>query len=121
MTYEDIKQYCLSKSGSYQACPFGPLPICFKVGKRIFLEWYPEEKITVRCEPFLADYYRQTYPGIVIAGYHCPDRQKPYKNTVYIYQGLEETLIYDMLDHSYNEALKSLTKKEREEVGKVDV
>lgn len=60
MTYEEIKEYCMSKPGAYQDCPFGPFPVCFKVSNRIFLEWYPEdEKITVRCDPVLADYYRQ--------------------------------------------------------------
>jgi len=117
MTYEEIKEYCLTKTGAYQDCPFGPFPICFKISRRIFLEWYPvEDKITVRCEPILADFYRQSYPGIVIAGYHCPDRQKPYKNTIYLNQGIGDELIYDMVDHSYQEAIKRLTKKEREAI-----
>lgn len=106
MTFSDIQTYCLSKQGAYEDCPFGPFPVCYKVGKRIFLEWYPQdEKITVRCEPMLADHYRQTYPDAVIPGYHCPDRQRRYKNTVYIDRGLDDGLIYDMIDHSYTEAL----------------
>ena len=111
MRYEDIRKYCLAKPGAYEDMPFGPYPICFKVGVRIFLEWYPEEKITLRCEPMLADYYRRTYPELVIVGYHCPDRQKPYKNTVYLNSGLEDELIYDMIDHSYQEAEKRIRKK----------
>ena len=111
LIYEDIKSYCLSKKEAYLDCPFGPFPICIKVHNRIFLEWYPdEEKITVRCEPGLADFYRQQYPGIVIPGYHCPPLQKPYKNTVYLNQGLGDDLVYDMLDHSYEEAVKRLPK-----------
>jgi predicted DNA-binding protein (MmcQ/YjbR family) len=118
MTYEDIKLYCLSKPGAYQDAPFGPFPICFKVSNRIFLEWYPEEKITVRCDPILADYYRRAYPDTVIVGYHCPDRQKPYKNTVYLNLGLGERLVYDMLDLSYEEAVKRLRKLDRERLKK---
>ena len=116
MIYEDMKRYCMAKAGAYQDIPFGPFPICFKVGNRIFLEWYPEGKITLRCEPVLADYYRRTYPGIVIAGYHCPDRQKPYKNTVYLDRGLDERLILDMVDLSYEEAVKRLRKQDREKL-----
>jgi predicted DNA-binding protein (MmcQ/YjbR family) len=117
MTFDDIRTYCLSKRGSYQDCPFGPFPICYKVGNRIFLEWYPlDEKITVRCEPVLADFYRQSYPGTVIAGYHCPDRQKPYKNTIYLNKEVPDEQIIDMIDHSYEEALKRLKKREREEL-----
>ena len=117
MTYEDIKYFCLSKPGAYQDCPFGPFPICFKVCNRIFLEWYPDdEKITLRCEPVLASHYRSSFPGKVIVGYHCPDRQKPYKNTVYLNQGIEDLLIYDMMDHSYEEAVKRLRKIDREAI-----
>jgi predicted DNA-binding protein (MmcQ/YjbR family) len=117
ITFSDFQDYCLRKPGAYQDCPFGPFPVCFKVCNRIFLEWYPdEEKITLRCEPMLADFYRNSYPGTVIAGYHCPDRQKPYKNTVYLNCGLNDSLIYDMLDHSYEEAVKRLKKAEREQL-----
>jgi predicted DNA-binding protein (MmcQ/YjbR family) len=105
MTFSDIQAYCLSKEGAYEDYPFGPFPLCYKVGKRIFLEWYPQEsKITVRCEPMLADYYRQTYPDFVVPGYHCPDRQRRYKNTVYIDRVPDDALIFEMIDHSYNEA-----------------
>ena len=118
MNYEDIKTYCLAKPGAYQDCPFGPFPICYKVCNRIFLEWYPvEDKITVRCEPMLADFYRQSYPDTVVVGYHCPDQQKPFKNTVYLNQGIGDELVYDMLDHSYEEAVKRLRKQDRESLG----
>jgi predicted DNA-binding protein (MmcQ/YjbR family) len=114
ITFAEIQAYCLTKPGTVKYHPFGPFPICFKVCSRIYLEWYPdEEKITLRCEPMLADYYRQSYPGSVIVGYHCPDRQKPFKNTVYLNQGMEDELIYEMLDHSYDEAVKRLKKRER--------
>jgi predicted DNA-binding protein (MmcQ/YjbR family) len=122
MTFENIKEYCMAKQGAYEACPFGPFPICYKVSSRIFLEWYPDdEKITVRCNPVLADFYRQSYPGTVIAGYHCPDRQKPYKNTVYLNRELNDSLILEMIDHSYEEAIKRLKKSERRELGGLSV
>lgn len=113
MTYEEVSDYCMAKTGAFVDTPFGPFPICYKVRNRIFLEWYPEGKLTLRCEPVLADYYRRSYPGVVIVGYHCPDRQKPYKNTVYLDRGLEERLIWDMIDISYEETVKRLTKQDR--------
>lgn len=116
MTYEVIKSYCLAKGGAYIDTPFGPFPVCFKVSNRIFLEWYPEGKITLRCDPVLADFYRRNYPGIVIVGYHCPDRQKPYKNTIYLDRGLDERLLLDMIDISYEEAVKRLRKQDREKL-----
>jgi predicted DNA-binding protein (MmcQ/YjbR family) len=116
MTYEDINNYCMAKIGAFMDTPFGPFPICYKVGNRIFLEWYPEGKLTLRCEPVLSDYYRRSYPGVVIVGYHCPDRQKPYKNTVYLDRGLDERIIWDMIDISYEEAVKRLRKQDREKL-----
>ena len=116
MTYEDINNYCMAKIGAFTDTPFGPFPICYKVGNRIFLEWYPEGKLTLRCEPVLSDYYRRSYPGEVIVGYHCPDRQKPYKNTVYLDRGLDERIIWDMIDISYEEAVKRLRKQDREKL-----
>lgn len=114
MNYEELKEYCLAKPGAWQDCPFGPFPVCFKVGSRIFLEWYPDdEKITVRSEPALAEFYRDHYPGFVVPGYHCPDRQRRYKNTVFMNKGMDISLILGMIDHSYEEALKRLSKKER--------
>lgn len=121
MTYEEIKLYCLAKAGAYQDCPFGPFPVCFKVGRRIFLEWYPDDgKITVRCEPLLSDFYRRSYPDIVVPGYHCPDRIRQYKNTVYVNNGLDDALIFIMIDHSYEEAVKRLKKNESKEVISLD-
>ncbi len=107
LTFEDIKDLCLSKPGAYECCPFGPFPICYKVGKRIFLEWYPQkEMITVRSEPLLGDYHKQNYPGSVLPGYHCPDRQRRYKITVFINRDVEDEIISDMIEHSYQEAAK---------------
>ncbi|HKL99553.1 MAG TPA: MmcQ/YjbR family DNA-binding protein [Mobilitalea sp.] len=112
MTYDTISKYCLAKARAFKDCPFGPFPICFKVGNRLFLEWYPDdEKITVRCEPMLAEFYRKSYPDIVIPGYHCPDRQRRYKNTIYLNRGLDEAMVLDMIDHSYQEAVRRLPKK----------
>jgi predicted DNA-binding protein (MmcQ/YjbR family) len=53
---------------------------------------------------------------VIIVGYHCPDRQKPYKNTVYLDRGLDERLIWDMIDISYEEAVKRLRKVDREKL-----
>jgi predicted DNA-binding protein (MmcQ/YjbR family) len=117
MTFADIKSYCLSKPGANESCPFGPFPICYKVGSRIFLEWYPEdEKITVRNEPMMADYYRQRYPGVVLPGYHCPDRQRRYKITILLGRELEDNIILDMIDQSYQEAFRRLSRREQQSI-----
>lgn len=113
---DDIRHYCLAKTGAYEDFPFGEIPVCFKVCGKLFLQLYPQpenHKITVSCEPMLADFYRQQYPGVVVPGYHCPDRLKPYMNTVYLNRGLEDTLILEMIDHSYKTVVNKLPRREQ--------
>ncbi len=112
LNFEELQKLCLTKAGAYECHPFGPFPVCYKVGNRIFLEWYPEdEKITLRCEPMLGEYYKGQYSGIVIPGY--PDRQRRYKITIYINRGLEDAILSDLIDHSYQEAVRRIAKSER--------
>ncbi|WP_167958117.1 MmcQ/YjbR family DNA-binding protein [Anaerosporobacter faecicola] len=115
MKKEEILRYCLTKPGAYLAHPFGYIPICVKAEGKIFAELYPREedfKITLRCEQMLADFYRQQFPQAVVRGYHCPPVQQPYKNTIYI-DRIDDQLLYDMIDHSYEQVIKKMTKKER--------
>ncbi|MEE0110260.1 MAG: MmcQ/YjbR family DNA-binding protein [Oscillospiraceae bacterium] len=51
MTPEEIKAYCLSKPKAYEDLPFGEVPICYKVNKKIFAQLYPD-KITLKCTAF---------------------------------------------------------------------
>jgi len=40
---DEIINYCLSKSGAYIDFPFGNIPICVKVKKRLFAQMYPHK------------------------------------------------------------------------------
>lgn len=115
MTAQDWIDYCKRKPGSEETRPFGELPLVFKVCGKIFAELYPEPgnyKITLKCEPMLADLYRRQFPGAVVRGYHCPRALWPYWNTVYI-ERVPHELIPKMIDHSYTEVLKKLPKNLR--------
>jgi predicted DNA-binding protein (MmcQ/YjbR family) len=116
MKNNDISRYCLAKSGAYEDFPFGIVPVCYKVCGKLFLQLYPmgeNHKITVSCEPMLADFYRMQYPGIVVPGYHCPNRLKPYMNTVYLNMDVDDSLIFRMIDHSYKRVADKLTRREK--------
>lgn len=119
MKSDEIIEFCLKKNKAYIDYPFGDIPICFKVNNKIFAELYPLEndyKITLKCDPLLAELYRKQYEGVVIRGYHCPPVQAIYRNTVYINQTVSDEIIYEMIDHSYDEVIKSFPRKVQKQI-----
>ena len=72
MLVNEIIEYCQNKIKAYIDYPFGDIPICFKVNKKIFAEIYPLEndyKITLKCDPLLAELYRKQYEDVVIKSF----------------------------------------------------
>ena len=119
MSKDEIIEYCLNKNKAYIDYPFGDIPICFKVNKKIFAELYPldnDYKVTLKCDAFLAELYRKQYPNDIVRGYHCPPMQAIYRNTVYINKTVDDKLIFEMIDHSYDEVIKSFSKKVQKEM-----
>ena len=119
MLKDEIIEYCLNKNKAYIDYPFGDIPICFKVNKKIFAELYPldnDYKITLKCDAFLAELYRKQYPNDIVRCYHCPPMQAIYRNTVYINKTVDDKLIFEMIDHSYDEVIKSFSKKVQKEM-----
>lgn len=84
------------------------------MNNKIFAELYLLEndyKITLKCDPLLAELYRKQYKDVVVRGYHCPPVQAIYRNTVYINKAVSDEVIFEMIDHSYDEVIKSFSKK----------
>lgn len=118
MQLEEIKAYCLEKWKACEEYPFGEVPICYKLNRKIFAQIYPEPgdfKITLKCTADAGQFYRQVYPGIVVRGYHCPPVQQPYWNTIYPDQLLGEEVM-NMIDHAYETVLHSFSKKVQKEI-----
>lgn len=116
MTAAEILTYCLSKSGAYLDHPFGDIPVCVKVEKRLFAQLYPnpdDYKITLNCDMATGEFYRQLYPDAVARGYHCPPIQQPYFNTVRLDGNLSDEELLQMIDHSYDTVVKKLPLKIR--------
>lgn len=117
MTHEMLVAYCLTKGGAYLDLPFGPIPICIKVGGHIFAQIYPKAedfKVTLKCDPLFGDHLRKTYPGTVLPGCHCPDVQKPFWNTIYLNRDVSDTVVFQMADHAYIQVVNKLPRKVRE-------
>ena len=103
-----IRSYCLSKPKSYEDRPFGEHPVCIKVNGKIFAQIYPD-KITLKCTRFQGELFRQSYPGIVVRGYHCPPVQQPYWNTIDLARLPAEELTC-MIDLAYEAVLSGFPK-----------
>ena len=117
MTPQEIIDYGMEKPGAYTDCPFGPEPICLRVEKRIFAEvYFSKPWITLKCEPTQGLAWRQAYPEQVRRGWHCPPVQQPYNNTVTMDGVLSAEILKEMLSHSYDRAVQSLTKAAQERV-----
>lgn len=121
MTTDEIISYCLSKKSAYLDFPFGDIPICIKVAKRLFAQVYPKQedyKITLNCDRITGELYRNLYPGTVVRGYHCPPRQQPYFNTVYLNNSISDDELKEMIDNSYCLVVGKLPKNIRESLKK---
>jgi predicted DNA-binding protein (MmcQ/YjbR family) len=117
MNIEEIRIFCLSKSGATESFPFDDQTLVFKAGGKMFalLSLGMDEcRVNLKCDPGRALELREEYPGDIIPGFHM---NKDHWNSVYTERGLEDRLIMEMIDHSYNLVVKSLPKKIREEFG----
>jgi predicted DNA-binding protein (MmcQ/YjbR family) len=68
--------------------------------------------INLKCDPEKAIELREEY-GAVKPGWHM---NKKHWNTVMFHEDLDDDKIMEMVDHSYNLVVKSLSKKVREEL-----
>lgn len=120
MNIEQLRDYCLNKPNATEDFPFDANTLVFKVGGKMFA-LVPLQKwenglasINLKCEPDYALELRAEYDSIE-AGWHM---SKKHWNTLYIHKGeLQPKLVSDLIDHSYNMVVKSMTKKLRDSLG----
>ena len=102
MNVETIREYCLSKKGVTESFPFDDVSLVMKV---------IDKMIALKCDPERAIELREHYAGIEGA-YHF---NKKYWNGVYFDKDVDDKLIKELVDHSYEEVIKKFTKKLRAE------
>jgi predicted DNA-binding protein (MmcQ/YjbR family) len=110
----EFREYCLSKKGVTEEFPFDKVTLVFKVMGKMFavtgLDHVETFKISLKCDPELAVELREKYDCIEGA-YHF---NKKYWNSVIIDGTIPVDEIKKQIDHSYDEVVKKLTKKDRE-------
>ena len=119
MTLEEFKNYCLSKKGVEATYPFKGEAVWMKVmGKMFALTFVQEFKmdgklmppfsfINLKCEPEYALGLREKHEAIR-PGWH---QNKDNWNSVWMDGSLTDELIKQLIDHSYDEVCKGLSKK----------
>ncbi|MEZ7504224.1 MmcQ/YjbR family DNA-binding protein [Flavobacterium sp. Arc2] len=118
MNLESFYEYCLSKKGVTEHFPFDEDTLVFKVGGKMFAlsslsQWEKgDPAVNLKCDPERAQELRAQYDDIK-PGWHM---SKTHWNTVAINKEVPDTLVKELIDHSYELVYKSLTKKIQEEI-----
>lgn len=112
MNIEYLHSYCLGKKGVEETFPFGEETLVFKVMGKAFLLTGLDEmdfRVNLKCDPERAIELRETYEDI-IPGWHM---NKQHWNTVYCERDLDDKLIIELINHSYDLVVSKLSKKEK--------
>lgn len=115
MNVEAFREYCLSKKGVEETFPFDEVTLVFKVmGKMFALTGLDNEHFTInlKCDPEWAIELREEHPEIQ-SGFHM---SKVHWNTVDCEGALDDVFLCKLIDHSYDQVVKSLPKKVRREL-----
>lgn len=112
MDIETFREYCLSKKGVTESFPFDEVTLVFKVMNKMFallpLE-YENPRVNLKADPEWSVELREKHFQIT-GGYHM---SKKHWNTVEIENGLNDDLIIEMINHSYQLVVEKLTKKDQ--------
>jgi len=116
MNIEEIRNYCLRKTAVSESFPFDTETLVFKVGSKMFLLMglnHDPIRINVKCEPHKAIELRQKYTSVV-PGYHMNNK---HWNTLLLNGNLSPKFIKEQIDHSYEMVVKTMSKKEKKDIG----
>ena len=110
-----ITEYCIKKKGAEETFPFDEVTLVYKVmGKMYALVPTAREEMTInlKCDPEKAVLLREEYGGIR-PGFHM---NKKHWNTIHLDGSVPDKLVFELIDHSYDLVVKSLTRKLRDEL-----
>lgn len=109
MTHQQVRAFSLKLNGVTEDFPFDEHTLAFRIGGKIFLltglNDFPAT-VNIKCNPERAIELREEYEEI-IPGYHM---NKKHWNTVNLEGNLSESLIKELIKHSYELVKASLPK-----------
>ncbi len=111
MNVETAREYCLSKKAVTECLPFDEYSLVLKVMDKMFalIDLEGARKIALKCDPDYAIELRERYTAIESA-YHF---NKKYWNQVFFDGDVDDRVVEQLIDHSYEEVLKKFTRKMR--------
>lgn len=116
MDLETVRNHCLSKPGNItEEFPFDEETLVFKLFGKMFLLTNVNDvplSMNLKCDPERAIELRERYPAVK-PGYHM---NKKMWNTVDADGSLSSRLVFELIDHSYDEVVKGLPKKVQEKL-----
>ncbi len=113
MHIEQLRDYCLSKPGVTESCPFGPDTLVFKVEEKMFLLTGLDNQplsFSAKCNPEYAVELRERYPNTVKGAYHM---NKRHWNSIVCNRELDDSELLALIDHSYDLVVAGLPKNAR--------
>lgn len=112
MNIEEFREYCIQKKAVTESFPFDQSVLVFKVHGKIFVLINIDtcENFNAKCNPERAIQLRAEYPGIQ-PGYHM---NKQHWNTISLDGSVPDSLIRELIDHSYQLIFDKLPKSIRE-------
>ena len=113
MDIESIREYCLSLPKVTEDFPFDDTTLVFRIGGKIFamMDLEDASKLTLKSDPNQVLTLRDKYSEISGA-WHL---NKKYWNQLNLYGQLSDTLVKQLIRHSYSEVVKKFPKRRQQE------
>lgn len=113
MDIEEARLYCLSFPVTTEDFPFGETTLVIRVMGKMFavLDLERPDCITLKCDPDYALELREHYTDVEGAWHF----NKKYWNQVRFNASVDDVLLRELINHSYQEVIKKFTKKMKQE------
>jgi predicted DNA-binding protein (MmcQ/YjbR family) len=108
-TLEDLRAYCLEKSGAYEDFPFDAVTLVFKVKGKMFALCNVNDEpleLNLKCDPELSELLREKYEAVK-PGWHM---NKRHWNTVTLDGSIPDDEVLELIDGSYELVVKTLSR-----------
>ena len=115
MDIEQLRDYCLSKTGVEETLPFGPDTLVYKVGGKVFMLLGLDNdglRFNVKCDPDKAIELREEF-FYVLPGYHM---NKKHWNTIVVDSSASIKQLKEWIDDSYKLVVESLPERIKNEL-----